>query len=117
MKDLSNVKYVTAVQKSSFEKSISDSVISFRNCSTILHTSNHPLYKTQSPDAIENVLVRQTSTPMHHNLLVSQSPNSNGIACNSCLVSSTSMGQVSNTNTSSDSDSSINTIAKSNDIR
>ncbi|XP_055306075.1 mitosis initiation protein fs(1)Ya isoform X2 [Sitodiplosis mosellana] len=106
-KDASHVNFVTAVQKSSFEKSISDSVISLRNYSTILHTSNHPLYKTQSPDAMEKALVRQTSTPMHHNLMCAKSPDDNG-QCSSCLTSS--LGY----NSSSDSDTSTN---PTNDIR
>lgn len=116
IKDVSNVNYVTAIQKSSFERSISDSVISLRNYSTILHTSNHPLYKTQSPDAMDKNLVRQTSTPMHQNLMVVQSPDSIEQTCGSCLVSSTS-GQMSCINSSSDSDTSINPVAKPNDIR
>lgn len=110
-KDVSNINYVTAIQKSSFERSISDSVISLRNYSTILHTSNHPLYKTQSPDAMEKILVRQTSTPMHHNLMVVQSPDSSEQTCSSCLVSSTS-SQMACINSSSDSDTSINPLAK-----
>lgn len=109
-KDTSNLNFVTAVQKSSFEKSISDSVISLRNYSTILHTSNHQLYKTQSPDGMEKPLVRQTSTPMHQNLVYGKSPDSNGQACGSCLTS-TLLGH----NSSSDSDTSINPTA--NDIR
>lgn len=116
IKDVSNINYVTAVQKSSFEKSISDSVISLRNYSTILHTSNHPLYKTQSPDAMGKALVRQTSTPMHHNLVVAHSPESNGQSCSSCLVTSTS-GHLSSINSSSDSDTSSSQVVKSNEIR
>lgn len=117
IKDETNVHYVTAAQKSSFEKSISESsVISLRNYSTILHTSNHPLYKTQSPDAMEKALVRQTSTPMHHNLMVGQKPNTSG-QCSSCSVSSTS-GQMSSINSSSDSDTSASHVtAKPNDSR
>lgn len=116
VKDVSNINYVTAIQKSSFERSISDSVISLRNYSTILHTSNHPLYKTQSPDAMEMALVRQTSTPMHHNLMVVQSPDDNGQSCSSCLVTSTS-GQVSNINSSSDSDTSTSPVVMPNEMR
>lgn len=107
-KDASNVNFVTAVQKSSFEKSISDSVISLRNYSTILHTSNHPLYKTQSPDAMEKALVRQTSTPMHQNLLGAKLSDDNGQSCSSCLTSSLAYS-------SSDSDNSTNPTT--NDIR
>lgn len=116
IKDVSNINYVTAIQKSSFERSISDSVISLRNYSTILHSSNHPLYKTQSPDAFEKALVRQTSTPMHHNLMVVQSSDENGQSCNSCLISSTS-SQRSHINSSSDSDTSSNPGVLSNEIR
>lgn len=123
-KDDSKVKYMSVVQKSSFERSISDSVISLRNYSTILHSSNHPLYKTQSPDAMEKALVRQTSTPMHHNLMAiansNASPDSNAEsseqACSSCFVSSTS-GQVSCINSSCDSDTSTNSVAKPSDMR
>lgn len=115
-KDVSNVNYITAVQKSSFERSISDSVISLRNYSTILHTSNHPLYKTQSPDAMEKALVRQTSTPMQHNLMAMNSTDSIEHPCSSCLVSSTS-GHMSNIDTSSDCETSINAASKPTDIR
>lgn len=111
IKNVSNINYVTAVQKSSFEKSISDSLISLRNYSTILHTSNHPLYKTQSPDVMEKVLVRQTSTPMHQNLIEIKSSDENGQSCNSCLTSSASLAY----NSSSDSDTSTNPTG--NDIR
>lgn len=110
VKDASNVNYVTAMQKSSFEKSISDSVISLRNYSTILHTSNHPLYKTQSPDSMAKALVRQTSTPMHNNLMGTKSPDDNGQSCSSCLTSSASLAY-----SSSDSDTSTNPTG--NDIR
>lgn len=119
-KDVSNAHYVTSVQGPSFEKSISDSVISLRNYSTILHTSNHPLYKTQSPDAMEKALVRQTSTPMHHNLMAVQSPESmeHGQSCSSCTVSSSTSGQLSSINSSSDSDTSSSTqTVKPNEIR
>ncbi|XP_031623403.1 mitosis initiation protein fs(1)Ya isoform X2 [Contarinia nasturtii] len=105
-----------SVQKSSFERSISDSV-SLRNYSTILHTSNHPLYKTQSPDAMEKALVRQTSTPMHQNLLHANSHDTVGQSCSSCLVSSSSSssGHISNVNSSSDSDTSTNPLTNSDD--
>lgn len=125
-KDVSDVNYITAVQKSSFERSISDSVLSLRNYSTILHASNYPLCKTQSPcrDGImERALVRQTSTPMHHNLgaIVTpsqpQPPHSNGSCCRACFVSSTSSGQMSCSNSSSDSNTNINIVAKPNDMR
>lgn len=116
--NVSNINYVTAVQKSSFEKSISDSLISLRNYSTILHTSNHPLYKTQSPDAMEKALVRQTSTPMHQNLMTAHSPESiHGQSCSSCMVSSSTSGQLSSINSSSDSDTSVHQVAKPNEIR
>lgn len=121
------MNFVTAVQKSSFERSYSDSVLSLRNYSTILHTSNHSLYKTQSPDIMEKALVRQTSTPMHHNLAIADTPPSlgpqplhvNGSSCDSCLVTSTSTssGQLSCSNSSSDSETSLNTVAKPNDFR
>lgn len=118
IKNVSNINYVTAVQKSSFEKSISDSLISLRNYSTILHTSNHPLYKTQSPDAMEKALVRQTSTPMHQNLMTVQSPESmHGQSCSSCMVSSSTSGQLSSINSSSDSDTSVHQVTKPNEIR
>lgn len=113
VKETSQVNYVTAIQKSSFERSISDSV-SLRNYSTILHTSNHPLYKTQSPDAMEKALVRQTSTPMHHNLQTANSRDSIGQSCSSCLVSSSSSGNISNMNSSSDSDTSTNPVTDDN---
>ncbi|XP_031623405.1 mitosis initiation protein fs(1)Ya isoform X4 [Contarinia nasturtii] len=115
-KEASNINYITAVQKSSFERSISDSV-SLRNYSTILHTSNHPLYKTQSPDAMEKALVRQTSTPMHQNLLHANSHDTVGQSCSSCLVSSSSSssGHISNVNSSSDSDTSTNPLTNSDD--
>lgn len=125
-KDVSDINYVTAVQKSSFERSMSDnSVISLRNYSTILHTSTHPLYKTQSP-IVEKAVVRQTSTPMHHNLAIADiAPTAlqmqplypNGSSCSQCMGASTSSGQLSCINSSSDSDTSINTVTKPNDIR
>lgn len=101
VKDASNANFVTAIQRSSFEKSISDSVVSLRNYSTILHTSNHPLYKTQSPDGMEKVLVRQTSTPMHHNLMNGKSPDGNGQSCSSCLTLSSLAYSSSDSDTSS----------------
>lgn len=116
-KDVSDINYITAVQKSSFERSISDSVLSLRNYSTILHTSNHPLCKTQSPNVMGKALVRQTSTPMHHNLAIADTPPShvNGSPCSECLA--TSSGQMSCINSSSDSDTSVNTVAKTDNIR
>lgn len=125
-KDVSDTNYITAVQKSSFERSICDnSVISLRNYSTILHTSNHPLYKTQTP-VVAKALVRQTSTPMHHNLAIAdtaptalqmQPLHTNGSSCSQCMGASTSSGQLSCINSSSDSDTSISTVTKPNDIR
>lgn len=116
-KDASQVNYVTAIQKSSFERSISDSLASLRNYSTILQTSNHPLYKTQSPDAMEKALVRQTSTPMHQNLVGNNSPGSSGQTCSSCLPTYQTSAYISSINSSSDSDTSNNSISKVNDIR
>lgn len=104
IKDNSNMNYVTAnysVQKTSFEPNVSDSVLSLRNYSTILHSSSHPLYKTQSPKSIEKMKIRQTSTPMHQNLVVVKSPDSNQ-CCSSCLVTSSSSSQASSIHSDSD---------------
>lgn len=109
VKDVSQANYVTAIQKSFFEQSISDSVASLRNYSTILQTSNHPLYKTQSPDAMEKVLVRQTSTPMHHNLVENNSSGSSRESCSSCIASSAS-AYISSINNSNNSTSQTNDI-------
>lgn len=113
--DISDINYKTAVQKSSFERSISDSVVSLRNYSTILHTSNNLLYKTQSPNVLAKAVARQTSTPMHPNLAIADTPplHAYGSACNECLAAFTA----SSNNSSSDSETSVSTVAKPNDDR
>lgn len=74
-----------------------DSVISFRNCSTILHASsvNHTIYRETSPSSEAAVaLVRKTSTPMHQNMMAGgvAAGNSESMMCSSssasCHVSS-----------------------------
>lgn len=117
-KELTNIGYVTAnslVQKSTLERSISDSVVSLKNYSTILHNSNNTLYKTQSPNSVAKTLERQTSTPMHQNLLVFKSPETNG-CCASCSISSSS-SQISSIHSSSESDTSPQAIMESNETR
>lgn len=108
-KDVTNMNYITAngyfPQKHfTFEPNNCDSVLSIKNCSTILHNSNHTMYKTQSPTAMQKALERQTSTPMHQNLYVFQSPETNG-CCGSCLMTSNS-SQMSSIHSSSESDTS-----------
>lgn len=72
----------------------SDSALSLRNCSSILQTScmNHTIYKEQSPIESAKNLVRQTSTPMHHNVMQITSPDSmscsHSVSSTSCQVSS-----------------------------
>lgn len=92
--------------KNSSESMISDSVLSLRNCSSILHASstNHTIYKSNSPnDATENI-VRQTSTPMHQNMKIVRTPDS--ITC-SCSASSSVCHMSSiNGDNSSESDTS-----------
>lgn len=51
-------------QKTSAERCNSDSILSLRNCSADIHSSTQLLYRTQSPQSVEKLLVRQTSTPM-----------------------------------------------------
>lgn len=112
IKENSNMNYVTAnysVQKSPFEPNVSDSVLSLRNYSTILHSSSHPLYKTQSPKSIEKMKMRQTSTPMNQALVVVKSPDSNLCCSSSCLVTSSSSSQ------SQTSDSDTSPVHTSND--
>lgn len=59
----------TGTQKVPVDQCNSDSILSLRNCSGEIHSSTQLLYKTQSPQAVEKVLVRQTSTPMEHFIL------------------------------------------------
>lgn len=71
----------------------SDSVLSLKNCSSILHASgaSHTIYKSCSPNELAKNIVRQTSTPMHHNVKM-QSPDSmmclHSVSSTSCQVSS-----------------------------
>lgn len=67
---------VTITTSSKCEPNISDSVISLRNYSTILHTSNHSLYPATSLSEEATALVRKTSTPMHQNILLHGSGDS-----------------------------------------
>lgn len=89
-----------------YEPNISDSVISLRNCSTILHTSsnNHTIYRATSPSDTAAALVRKTSTPMHQNMMaIGGGDSSESMMC-SCSVSSTSC-QVSSIHGSNSSES------------
>lgn len=96
----------TIKSNSSSERSISDSILSLRNYSTILHSSNHQLYKTQSPCVLAKDLLRQTSTPMQQNIVVIKTPESNE-CCHSYSIS-TSTGQVSIFHSSDQFDTSDN---------
>lgn len=88
--------------KSIFDPNISDSVLSIRNYSSILHTSsnNHTIFKLTSPREAANNLVRQTSTPMQHNIIVITSPDS-------LITSVSSSLHVSSINSSNSSESDI----------
>lgn len=83
---------VVASAATKYEPNISDSVISLRNCSTILHTSsnNHTIYRASSPSETAAALVRKTSTPMHQNMIVSEGGDRSESMMCSCSVSSTS---------------------------
>lgn len=113
-----NANYITAncsVHKSFERSSIADSsVLSLKNYSTILHNSNNTLYKTHSsPDSVAKALERQTSTPMHDNLIVFKSPEPNGC---SCSISSGS-SQLSSITSSSESDTSPQAFAETTETR
>lgn len=103
------------INKCTFEPNISDSVVSLRNCSSILHTSstNHTIYKTNTPSDSSKNLVRQTSTPMHQNVMIIKSPDS--ITC-SCSVSSTSC-QVSSIHSSNSSESDISPSTQAKEMK
>lgn len=92
--------------KNSSESMTSDSVLSLRNCSSILHASstNHTIYKSNSPNDATKNIVRQTSTPMHQNMKIVRTPDS--ITC-SCSTSSSVCHMSSiNGDNSSESDTS-----------
>lgn len=101
-KEQTNANYVTAncLSHKSFERSSTAdiSVLSLKNYSTILHNSNNTLYKTHSPESVIKALKRQTSTPMHDNLVVLKSPEPTGCSC--------SISSGSSINSSSESDTS-----------
>lgn len=77
-----------------YEPNTSDSVISLRNCSTILHTSSyhHTIYRATSPTDTADAIVRKTSTPMHQNMVISDTNTSmmctSSVSSTSCQVSS-----------------------------
>lgn len=116
-KEQTNANYITAnclVHKSFERSSIADSsVLSLKNYSSILHNSNNTLYKTHSPNSVAKSLERQTSTPMHDNLVVFKSPESNGC---SCSISSGS-SQMSSINSSSGSDTSPQAFTETTETR
>lgn len=119
-KEPTNANYITAnnclVHKSFERSSIADSsVLSLKNYSTILHNSNNTLYKTQSPNAVAMALERQTSTPMHDNLVVFKSPDSNGCSCSISISSGSS--QMSSINSSSESDTSPQAFTETTETR
>lgn len=95
-----NASQENCTQKVPVERCNSDSILSLRNCSAEIHSSTQLLYKTQSPQAVEKVLVRQTSTPMEHFIL--HSPEEND--CYGGAAASGISHQFSSIYSSSDSD-------------
>lgn len=124
-KESSTAGYVTAnclMRKSAGEYSISDSILSLKNYSAILHSSNVTFCKQQSPNSMAKALERQTSTPMQQQLYVFKSPEdpSSNACSRSCSTSSGHSSQLSSIHSScseSDPSSQSNSIAESNENR
>lgn len=96
------------------EPNTSDSVLSLRNYSSILHTSlaNHTIYKSNSPNDLAKNIARQTSTPMQQNAKIVETPDS---VTYSCSASSSLVSHVSSIcrSNSSESDTSPGTQSES----
>lgn len=94
-KSMGRLSNVSGIEVSIIESSIS----SLRNCSSILHASTSSLYKT-SPAEANRRLLRQTSTPMHQNVMIINTSDS-------FISSASSMSQMSSIHNSVESESDL----------